>query len=209
MPVISGMDSLTTSTTAQFKLTDSESNVDFRCALDGAGFSACDKNPKYTYLAVGNHCFEAKAVDAAANTSGASKFCWTIDDDKKAFQVTGSTSEQFFPGKAQRVDLVFNNPNGAAIHVDSVSIAIEHATKRVGGDHPGSFNPNCDGTTNLIVSIPYSGDVTIPGNSQRSLTQLGVSTSRWPELTMPNLATPQDGCKDTAFTITYTGTASK
>jgi hypothetical protein len=203
-PVISGVDAATASTSAQFKLSDSESNVDFHCSLDLAGFGACDKNPKYAGLSTGAHCFEAKAVDAAGNSSSASKFCWAITAEKKDFVVTGAAVGGFSPGKARRVELTFTNPNGSSIHIDSVGIVVQHETKTTGG----AANPSCDGPTNLVVSHGFTGDVSVPGKSTRTLTQLGVPTAQWPELTMPNLPASQDACQDTVFSITYTGTAT-
>jgi len=191
------MDSSTSSTTAQFKLTDTESKVDFLCSLDGAAFGSCDANPKYSNLAAGDHCFSAKARDAAVNLSSASKFCWTIGQ-KKIYGITATFDAPFYPGVEQPVNLRFSNTANQSLTVDSVTITIEHTTSKAG----------CDGPTNLKVTRNFSGTVTVPGSSTKSLSDLNVPAGQWPLLKMPNLPSPQNDCMDANFTITYTGTTT-
>jgi hypothetical protein len=61
------------------------STLQYKCALDGSGFSACPAGGKaYTSLADGQHTFQVEAVFTAAlgggaHTSAAASYPWTVD----------------------------------------------------------------------------------------------------------------------------------
>jgi hypothetical protein len=157
----------------------------------------------------GTYTVHVQTADTRGNAQGGTTYAanvtFTVNTfDKKPFLVSGSTTQPFSPGAAQLLNLVFTNPNSQAIDVVSVDIVIEHGTVK-----NGNPNPACDGPTNLTVTRAFSAPVSVPGNSTRSLQQLGTPAGQWPELTMPNLASNQDACKGTTFKITYTGTATK
>lgn len=117
----------------------------------------------------------------------------------KQFKIAGDVVDLLYPGASGSVDLVFTNPNRVAITVRSVTIAVD----------PTTSSPGCDGTTNLLVTHSLIGTATVPARSTRSLSQLAVPTDRWPVLTMPDLPVNQDACKETTFTLHYTGSATR
>ena len=51
--------------------------------------------------------------------------------------------------------------------------------------------------------------MSIPKNSQVSLSQTTIPSSQWPQVRMLDLPVPQDACKNTTFKLAYTGTAAK
>jgi hypothetical protein len=65
--ITSGPQVMTTQTGATFTFTASEAGVSFKCALDGAAFTACSSPKSYSGLAKGRHRFFVKATDAAGN----------------------------------------------------------------------------------------------------------------------------------------------
>ena len=95
------------------------------------------------------------------------------------------------------MNLVIGNPHDFAIRVTSVTITV----------HPNTSKAGCSGTANLAVTKTLAVPVDVPRNSTRSLQQLGVAQALWPVLTMPNLASNQDACKNAVFSVVYTGQA--
>lgn len=69
----------TTSTSATFEFTNSESGVSFECRLDGSSYGTCSSPASYAGLSDGTHAFDVRAVDAAGNRSTAASFSWTVD----------------------------------------------------------------------------------------------------------------------------------
>jgi hypothetical protein len=127
---------------------------------------------------------------------------WTINLD---FGIRGDISQPLYPGRTVPLDLVFTNPYSSAQGLDivTVTVTVEHGTV-----------PGCDGPANVIVtpsapSFSPPWPVNIPRNATRSLSDLGIPSERWPQVTMRNLSTNQDACKSASFRFSYTGTASK
>ena len=64
---------------ANFTLSTDEPLATFECSLDGAPFESCGEAVQYSGLAVGDHVFEARAVDAAGNRDGSpARHEWTV-----------------------------------------------------------------------------------------------------------------------------------
>ena len=121
------------------------------------------------------------------------------DDDTatKDFSISGSVAQLFAPGVSRPVNLVIGNTHNFTIRVTGVTITVSPATSR----------PGCSGTANLKVTKSLTAPVDVPGNATRTLEQLGVAQAAWPVLTMPNLPTNQDACKNAVFSLAYTGQA--
>ena len=99
----SGPSGVTSSTSASFGFSDSESGVSFRCQLDGGAVSPCSSPQSYVGLSQGAHSFQVKARDAAGNESAAASRSWTVDTlappsptiDSGPSGATSSTSASF------------------------------------------------------------------------------------------------------------------
>ena len=80
--ITAGPDAVTSDTGATFEFTSPDADVaSFQCSLDGAEFERCAEARRqvYTGLAVGEHAFRVRAVDAARNISEPVERRWRID----------------------------------------------------------------------------------------------------------------------------------
>lgn len=192
----------TSQTSAHFVFSDVQLDVSYRCSLDQAAFASCGPTHQVDELLLGPHCMRVVAVDPAGNQSSASERCWTVVVGNASFTVTGDVTQALKPGGSATLDLRLSNPNSFAIEVTNVTVLVSAGTTRA-----GATNPGCVGTDNLVVTRQLGADVTLPRNATRSLSQLGVPESLWPQLTMPNRPVNQDACKATTFTFTFSGSA--
>src|SRR5262249_19856628 len=65
-------------TAATFTFTSSPSGASFECALDAGSFAACTSPQTYVALALGNHTFQARAVNAFGPDATPAAYPWTI-----------------------------------------------------------------------------------------------------------------------------------
>jgi hypothetical protein len=196
--------SLTTSPDATFDYTDAEAGDTFQCSVDSSPFAACGNGEaQYHNLSVSGHTFAVRAVDAASNTSSPASFSWTIGASAP-FGISGNLSSSLYPGATVPLNLSLTNPYSWPISVLTVTITVAPGTTK-----NNVANPSCDGPTNVVVSQTFSGPVTIPANSTKSLQDLGIAQSQWPQVTMKDLGSNQDACKGTRFFFSYSGTATE
>ena len=90
--ITSGPPDVTSDTSAAFEFTSPDADVsEFQCSLDGADFSRCAEARRHAYvgLAVGEHTFRVRAVDAARNASDPVERRWRIE-----CPASGCTSER-------------------------------------------------------------------------------------------------------------------
>jgi hypothetical protein len=201
--ILSGPAPSTIEPDASFMFSSSRPGVSFECRVNGGPFLACASPQSYVDLDVGTHRFEVRAVDATG-VSGAASYGWTIT--RSGFGISGDAEGLLFPGVTRPLNLVVTNPysNAHGIDIGEITISVANATVR-----DGQPNPACDGPTNVTVTPGSAWPVNVPRNSTRSLEQLGVAESAWPQVTMVNLPTNQDACKNTTFTFIYSGSATK
>ncbi len=203
-PAISDSPSpITTLLDAVLNLLHVQSDVRFQCQLDGQSTQSCGPTVTYAHLTIGDHCVRLFAADAALNLSTATTFCWTIVT--RSFGLSGNSPGLNYPGLSQPIDVVITNPYLFDITVTSIDVTIQDKTTT----SSGAANPACVGNENFRIARVFQGPVDVPARSTRSLSQLGVAVSRWPQLQMINLPRSQDGCKNARFALTYSGIARK
>jgi hypothetical protein len=191
-------DNPTSKTNAQFKWSNAEAGVAYRCALDNGAESSCTSaGLELKNLATGDHCFAVVALDPAGNRSAGASYCWTITL-AGGFAISGTVAG-LAPGVSKPVNLTIANPFNFAIKVTSVTATV----------HTNTSKPGCNGPQNLTVVHSLLEQPTVPANSTRTLQQLSVASASWPLVRMPNLPTNQDACKQATFTLTFTGAAVK
>jgi Right handed beta helix region/Bacterial TSP3 repeat len=75
-----GTSGTTTSTSASFQFSASESGSSFQCKLDAGSWVGCSSPKGYSALAVGTHTFAVKATDGAGNTDASpATRSWTVE----------------------------------------------------------------------------------------------------------------------------------
>ena len=230
--ILSAPPRITHRTTAAFRYADVQPNVTFRCALDNVRLGRCPlKGVIYRELSTGVHEFKIAAQEGRL-LSEPVWWRWKVmpNGDKRdrrpqrrrtpttiaagapsdspdvidTFTITGSVDGLLAPGRTLPVNLVFRNPFDFEIKVVSVTISIGDMTMRA-----GRTNPGCVGTTNLRVVQTLGATPILPSHARRSLEQLDVPRWQWPKVSMPNLAINQDTCKNSTFSLRYTGSATK
>ena len=111
--ITSGPSGTTSSTTASFGFSSSESGSSFECQLDAGSWSVCLGPQVYASLGLGPHTFAVKATDAAGNTdaSPASR-TWTVE--------SGNCTQTLSPG-ASLSSAISDAPAGAVLCLDGGS----------------------------------------------------------------------------------------
>jgi hypothetical protein len=111
------------------------------------------------------------------------------------FTLSGHAVGTLFPGgPALPVDLVIENPAAAPLTVEAVTTAVA-----------GTSSDRC-GASNFLVAHQLAATVVVPGRATRSLSQLGIPQSRWPQLRMVETGANQDECAAAAVTLSFDGT---
>jgi hypothetical protein len=219
-------------TTATFAYTDAWRDVTYKCALDSVPLRVCPtEGITFKGLKPGPHVFSLAAKKGRL-LSERVKWHWKIVGDGRpgggpttpsstptstpstnpqtgtpvdgSFRITGNVEGLLAPGVMRPVNVSFTNPWDFRITVSALQITVRDTTFS-----GGAVNPWCRGSANLLVIRPLGAQPQIPPHRTRSLAQLGVPQSQWPVVYMPNLPTNQDACKNTTFSLRYSGTATR
>lgn len=191
-------DGQTSDTAAAFRYRDDEKGSSFRCRLDVGPYVPCGARITYIGLGQGSHTFCVRALDAAGNAGPPACFTWQIGAGSLDFSIAGSPlpGALLYPGAAPvPVNLVITNPNASPITVESVTVSVTGTS--AGGCSPASFS----------VAQQLAATPTVPASSTRSLQDLGVPQSAWPQLQMTSSG-DQNACQNATVNLSFTGTAT-
>ena len=125
-----------------------------------------------------------------------------IVEEKRPFGITGGLGQQLVPGAAVPLNLALTNSNSFTLQLTDIAVSVDHQTSAAG----------CDGAANFSVQQIPAGryPLSLPANSTRTLTQLGVSDADKPKVSMNDLiSVNQDACKSASLYLHYTGGATK
>jgi hypothetical protein len=112
----------------------------------------------------------------------------------QSFPITGSLDRTLAPGVTGYLNLAMTNSNNQPLSVTSLSVSIS-----------GTNKPACTTSNFAVTQFSAAYPITVPANSTKTLSQLGIPQSAWPKVKMIDLPVNQDACKSTGLTLTYTG----
>ena len=200
----SGPEGSTTSTDAtfQFAVVDGAAA---ECRLDGGAWLPCSSPVVYVGLAIGSHVFCVRAVAADGTVGPQTCRTWTItagatQEPSGAFAISGSLPSLLSPGGGGALPLTVSNPYDFPLRVTGLTVTVL----------AGSSQPGCDGPANLRVAqsstaggsvsivVPAFGSVTLPAQGATA-----------PVVSMLDLPTNQDACKNASFALSYRGTGTR
>jgi hypothetical protein len=119
------------------------------------------------------------------------------------FSVTGNVSTPLEPGSAQPIDAVLSNPNSLPLSVTGLVVTIQGVTA------PQATSTLPCGPNDFAVQ-QYGGKLplTVPASSSRSLSDLGIPAAQWPQISILDLPTNQDGCQGASLGLGFSGRGS-
>lgn len=115
------------------------------------------------------------------------------------FTISGDLGQDLYPGLTVPLNLTFDNPNAGPLQVRGVYVTIDRV------DAPGP----CPVAENFAVT-QFSGDyddLVIPAGGSVSLEGLGIPDTVWPQVSMLDTGTNQNGCMGAELSLHYTGIA--
>jgi hypothetical protein len=119
------------------------------------------------------------------------------------FVIAGNVEGPLHPGEPQPIDLQITNPNASPLVVNSL-------TASVGAISAPQATASLPCTLSDFSVQAFSGSLplTVPASSTRTLAELGVPTAQWPQISIVDLPTNQDGCRTASVTLAYAGIAT-
>jgi hypothetical protein len=120
-----------------------------------------------------------------------------------AFSISGDAAQPLEPGLSQPIDLQIENPNPASLTRNTLTAVVS------GGNAPHA-TPALPCTTGDFSVQQYSGllPLVIAPNSTLTLQQLAVPQAEWPQVSMLDRTTNQDGCEGASLSLSYGSAAS-
>ncbi|MFG1912544.1 hypothetical protein [Kribbella sp. NPDC048928] len=125
-----------------------------------------------------------------------------VQSNGKDFAISGSLTGLLSPGASRPLDLTLTNPNKKPISVTNLTVALASVTRTPAAVAQGR---PCGPADYRITQYAGSYPLTVPGNASAALSGLHVPQSAWPQVTMTDTASNQDGCKGATVTFAYSG----
>ena len=128
-----------------------------------------------------------------------------VANPHRSFTISGDLQGQLAPAVSRPLGLTVTNPDKAQVSVTNLSVSITSITRSAVAVAAGRQCTTADYTVTQY-SGPYP--LAVPGSSSRTLTQLGVPSTVWPQVAMIDRPVNQDGCKGATLTLAYAGSGT-
>jgi hypothetical protein len=119
----------------------------------------------------------------------------------KQFTITAPATTVPGPGAGVALNLSIVNPNNQTMQVTNLTVAITSVTKAANAP----ANRPCTAADYTVVQFSGSYPISLGAGETRSLSSLGIPSTRWPVLAMVNSSSNQDGCKGATVNLTFSG----
>ncbi|HZX01784.1 hypothetical protein [Kribbella sp.] len=141
-------------------------------------------------IATGNNRFAYATVSLVVQSNG------------KAFTISGNLTGLLAPGVTRPLDLTLTNPNKKSLSVTNLTVALGQITRT---SYAVAHNLPCGPADYRITQYGGTYPLTVPATTSAALSSLHVPQTSWPQVTMLDTATNQDGCKGATITLAYSG----
>jgi hypothetical protein len=208
-PTVLGPNNNNPSTAATLTFSDTETNVTFKCQMDGHGYAPCTSPTTYTLLPAGTHVFDVEPLDQLGNVGPFNEWKWTISGSSGAglpFQISLGTLPLLHPGAAaDTIDLSLYNPNTATIYVNSLTLSMTGVTRATGVTLPcGTGDFTFVGFSPAFNSLIASNPIVLGAGQTKKLSDLGLS-AYIPTIAMKETGVKQDGCIGAKVNFSFGG----
>ncbi len=120
-----------------------------------------------------------------------------------AFKIVGDADGRISPGVSAPIDFALTNAHDNALTISNFRVVVrEVSAPEADRAHPCGVG---DFTVDQVAS---RREITLPAASTRTLTALGVPSTRLPRVGMRDLSVNQDGCKGASLSLDYTASAA-
>jgi hypothetical protein len=146
-------------------------------------------------------------VASGKDAGGTTRFAYAsvelvVSTTVRAFTISGDLSGALAPGVSLPLDLQLTNPNNKPVSVGNLSVSIQEVRRTATAVARGL---PCSGSDYAVTQYAGPYPLTVPTQSTRSLSQLGVPPAQRPQVSMVNRPVNQDGCKGATVTLSYSG----
>jgi hypothetical protein len=150
-----------------------------------------------TNVVPGTYLITVKGSALLASGS-ASVYLIVLPQTYPGFPISGDADRVLAPGSEPgAVNLAITNPFGATMTVTGLGVTVT-----------GTDKPGCAASNYAVTAYSGPASLTIPPNSTRTLLQLGVPRSQWPQVRLLNLPLNQDACKGATVQLHHSGTGN-
>ncbi len=157
----------------------------------------------YHLLLRARHGKVTRRIVLTLTVAGAATGTGTANAPLPRFSLAGNATAPLEPGVPEAIDLRITNPNPAPLVVTNLSASV----RAVSAPGASSLLP-C--TIRDFSVQRYFGPLPliVPASSTRSLAGLGVPPAQWPQISIVDRPTDQDGCQGATVTLAYGGVAT-
>jgi hypothetical protein len=142
------------------------------------------------------------APTGVASSGASGTGAGTANVQSPPFTIVGNAGSPLEPGAGVPIDLQISNPNNSPLVLTGLTAGVRTLIAPA-----ATASLPCTLADFSVQQYSGSLALTVPASSTRSLAQLGVPSAKWPQISIIDRPTNQDGCKGASLTLAYGGAA--